>query len=491
MFFTILLVSVLAASTAAAETLINVDVTSESVCPCSTMTVNDFEIFIENTGDAAETYSLGMELPEDELWSRFIFPEPLTVAAGEKRPVPSFITPSCWVTPGRYVIRVSAVAQSTGKETVKNFLVEVGKCRWIDITAGDYEACQDKATAFEVEFTNEGGSDEEFVISIDREWITLSEETLMIKVGEKKSVDVLVKPPSDVEGEVEVVLDIESLVSYVKNTETFTIDVKKCYGTDFDVEPLRADICPCKTAEFKLSIRNSGLVEDQFTVKYGDHEDRLVLAPDAEGLVSLVIEVPCDKMAGDYPVPIEIESNSPLKSSVTVGVLPSEYCYSVSLTSDGTGQEVEVGQSATFAVSIFNEGLFEQAYMLSVEGPEWAYLTENNIMLEPEAENTFYVYMAPGFETREGLYEIMLTASAGNEESSMTFNISVVTEFAGEPETENDTAEPEAEIGIPTGEVTGVDSPDKDRSWSQIIMITILAIGVVFILILRFVVMMS
>ena len=44
-------------------------------------------------------------------------------------------------------------------------------------------------------------------------------------------------------------------------------------------------------------------------------------------------------------------------------------------------------------------------------------------------------------------------------------------------------------LSIPAGEAVGGEG--SDRSWSQIVMITILAIGVVFVLILRFVVMMK
>lgn len=489
MAFAFIAFSLLASAVASAETLVDVNVISDSVCPCSTMTLNDFEITVENTGDAEETYALELLLPDDD-WSGFIVPE-VTVPAGGEKPASAFITPSCSVVPGTYVIGVSAVEKSTGTETIENFNIEIGKCRWVEITAGEYEACQEKATAFELRFFNAGENDEKISIASDTEWITFSETTFDISAGETEAVDVLATPPSDIEGTVDIEVSLESEISYAKNKAVFTVDVRKCYGTEFTVDPLRADLCPCETAKFTLNIRNSGLMEDQYTVRYGDQEDRIILESHAEGIVTLLIDVPCDKEAGDYHVPIEIDSNDPLVSSLTVGVYDSGYCYATTFDSEETEISLDVGQSYTFAVSLANKGRFNQLLELSLEGPEWAHLSDSAVPIKSGDTETLYLYVAPEYETAAGEYPVTLSTSAGTVESSIEFLITVNTDFVtGEGINASGEPEMEADIGIPTGEVTGMDVA-ADKPWSQIMMISVLAIGVVFILILRFVVMMK
>lgn len=131
MIFAFIIVSLLIVPAALADTIVTSEVIADSVCPCSTIGgINDIVISVKNTGEDSETYDLEIIFPDDELWSGFIQPS-VDVGASKTESVYPFITPSCWITPGEYSLSVSAV-DSNGLEIMTTFIVEVGKCRWIE-----------------------------------------------------------------------------------------------------------------------------------------------------------------------------------------------------------------------------------------------------------------------------------------------------------------------------------------------------------------------
>jgi uncharacterized membrane protein len=491
-------------ASASVEAGIEVVVDNNAVCPCSTLSTEDFGVFIENLDSRTQEYEFELVLPDDEFWSGFIVPNE-TFAAGEVKSIAAFITASCWIKPGLYQVSVKSLSPVSGKSQIKKFDVEVLKCRWVEVAADEYEVCQGQEAVFDIDFVNEGDNDEKVRIIASEDWVSFEEEVFEIDAGEERTMEVTFLAPEDVDGEHEITLELASEISYVRNRQTINVDVRKCYDTEFTVTPDRQEVCPCRTADFELEIKNTGLMEDEYTIRYGDQSSEMSIASGGSGKVSLSIDVPCDKEAGEYPIDIEIESHSPASSRVVVSVIPIDQCYNVYVYSEDAVnvRPVEVGESETYEVVAVNKGRFEQEYELVLEAPYWIYMSDYETALGPGDSKSFYVYAAPEYETGAGEYPISVAAVGENEKASIGFSVVVVSEFnlteqeeaASEEESAGEEAVEEAgdnitvESTIPTGEVVGDET--EGRPWSQIVLISILAIAVVFVLVLRFVVMMK
>jgi len=495
----VFLVALLWAAPASAviEAGIDVNMHTSSLCPCSTLAAEDFDVLVTNLDARPQVYNLELVLPDDELWSGFIVPY-ANLSGNEMKKAAAFITPSCWAKPGMYTIAVRAVSEESGKVTEKTFDVEVLKCKWVEASVAEQDTCQGKESRFDIEFTNEGDSDEKVRLLPSEDWVSFSTDEFSIANGEKKTVEAAVIPPDGLEGSKDITVEVQSEISYMRNRFTIPLKVSKCYGTELTVSPESAQVCPCRSAEFMLVIKNTGLMEDEYTINYGGQSSSMLIGSGETGNASLTIEVPCDKEAGEYPLDVSVDANEPASSSFIVEVLPQKTCYDLYLYSDDAVnvKAVKVGESETYALVLFNRGKFSESYRISLDGPSWTHLSEHEAELAPGEKTEFYIYAAPEFETQAGSYPVTVTASAEHESTSLQFEIVAVSNFTVTESTDESVQEAAADNesnetseyhqDIPTaGNVVG--SGGFGDSWTQIAMISLLGMIVVVILVIRFV----
>ncbi len=489
-----------------------------ATCPCSTLTGDDMNVVVKNLGTSRETYQLYLILPDDDLWSGFISPT-ITLSPEEEGSAGAvFITPSCTVEPGVYTVGVMVKSTVSDKAFVKEFDLRVLPCHWFVFETGEYDLCQGIDSLFEIGIENEGISDEKVELSASEDWVSFPVSTVEIEKDGEEMVNVLFSPPADEFGLKNVTIMARSLTSYATREKTITANVRECYSADIDIEPSALEVCPCKAARFVLEIRNMGLMEDMYQVTYSNKSSEVTLAPgDGEG-VMVSVDIPCDAEGGDYPLEVSIDSHTPEMIEAIIGVKPYDECYAVSMSIDDRSKEVEVGKAVTFTMEIENTGEFEQVYELLVDAPGWVHLSDSQARLAPGEGKDIYLYAAPNYYIQAGSYSAAVSAMSETEQAGLELEIDVQSEFSIEPgEEANETppapeevivpeppAPPEeaGEIGegenitlnisIPTGAVVvGEAADEEDRPWTQIMLLTVLAIGVVFILILRFVIMIK
>lgn len=476
-----------AVSAAYPEAELGIETDFDSVCPCSTITSDDLSVTIKNMGDEEAMYSLSLSLPEGGSWSGFIIPE-VTLAGGQESTVPVFVTPSCFVKPGKYAVSVSAHSEVSGKTSSAETEIEIGKCRWVEIEADSYEVCQGKESSFVVKLENQGADDERIKLSTNVEWAKFPSGVFEIESGKTADAALVMQPPKDLEGLGEIVISAVSESSYARNELTVDAEVLRCYAGEFEVSPDMVEVCPCKSADFGLVISNTGLYDDNYTVSYGEVSETVGIKSGAEAALKISAGMPCETDDGEYPLDITISSASPyspLEYSGTISVFPFDECYSVAvLSEDETPATISVGESQTYKITVGNKGKFAQAYDISATGPEWVHLSEEKVELQPGYGAEIYMYAAPGYAVEPGNYTVTVSSSSAEsgERSSVAFAMAVVSDFGP-----SNASNINMNISIPTGQAAG----GSGDVWPQIAMISVLAIGVVFILILRFVVMMK
>jgi uncharacterized membrane protein len=494
----------LASQNAVAYTDVGIDVQTmvNATCPCSTLSGEDLNVMITNLGTSRETYTLSLILPDDETWSGFISPA-ITLSPEEGESAGAFfITPSCSVAPGIYTLAVMVNSSASGKWFVKEFDIGVLACHSIGIETGEYGLCKGMESLFPISVFNLGIGDERVILSASESWVGFPERTFDIGQGEEANLTVLFSPPEDVSGTMNITISAKSTTSYAFSEKTFTVDIRDCYALDVTIEPEMTVVCPCEHAEFMLSIYNSGIMQDTYIVSFDNRSTEVTLKAGESGEIRIPIEVPCDMEEGEYEIGISIDSTTPGVAEVSFHVLSLSECYSVSML-DGTEIEsVEVGKAVTYTITVSNEGRFDRTYELLMDAPDWIHLSEKRVVVGAGEKKDIYLYAAPNYYVDAGNYSAALSAITEIEQAGLEFKVNVRSDFSmeGEPPW-NETWIPPSigegeynitmNISIPTGGILAGAGEDQDRPWTQIMMLTILAIGVVVILILRFVIMIK
>lgn len=510
----LLILLVLISPTALAYTDVGIDVQTRvsDSCPCSTLTGEDINVIIKNIGTSRETYQLSLVLPDDETWSGFISPT-ITLSPDEEGSVGAFfLTPSCSVDPGTYTVGVMVNSTSSGKGYLKEFDVGVLTCHAIGIEAEEFQLCQGIESLLSINLSNTGMSDERIILTSSESWIGFPVKTIDIDEGEEVEVSVIFSPPGDESGTKSFTVTAESTTSYAMAEETYTSDVRVCYSSAASIVPDGIEVCPCETAEFVLSIYNTGLMEDTFIVSFSDGSSEMTIGPGEKDGLKIPVDIPCDMEEGEYSVVVSIESMTSGTAEAAIDVLSTSDCYSVSLTTVNDMETVEVGKAVTYTITISNDGRFDQEYELLVDAPDWVHMSEKQVALGPGDEKDVYLYAAPNYYIAEGNYSAALSAMSDTEQAGLEFKVNVNSDFSIEdaplpdnktvvviPDSDSGQADQVQEddgnitmnISIPTGGVIAGDPEELDRPWNQIMLLTILAIGVVVILILRFVIMIK
>ncbi len=125
-----------------------------------------------------------------------------------------------------------------------------------------------------------------------------------------------------------------------------------------------------------------------------------------------------------------------------LNVASGDVCFAADLKIiDGIGAKEDkvtsvIGEGQAVEMRLVNRGIRSDTYTLSVNGPDWAYLSEHSVDLAPLQEKTVYLYLSPPFDTEERGYDLTVLADSGTAMSGIEIRALVVEELAEEEEQE-------------------------------------------------------
>ena len=143
-----------------------------------------------------------------------------------------------------------------------------------------------------------------------------------------------------------------------------------------------------------------------------------------------------------------------------------------------------LGYGVPAEMSIVNRGLRPDDYGIILDGPDWAYISDDSFHLVPLQEETFYLYLSPPYGTPEKEYVITVLAKSENTLAG----VEIVALVTSEPEG-NVTQNVTVEI-INATRLVGVTGLflDFERVPLEAAAIAALAVASVLILVMRFVI---
>jgi predicted MFS family arabinose efflux permease len=122
-------------------------------------------------------------------------------------------------------------------------------------------------------------------------------------------------------------------------------------------------------------------------------------------------------------------------------------------------------------------------------------LTENSAELVPRQEKQFFIYAAPPYFVNEGTYAVNVFASGARSNETLEIKIKVSRGDTNGKQAANGNkslGNVTLNISIPTGAVIGGSIfQNAGKGSPQMLAISVLAIGVLIILVLRFIIVMK
>ncbi|QGA80800.1 hypothetical protein LC1Nh_0918 [Candidatus Nanohalobium constans] len=308
---TILATLILATTTLAAASQAEITVfPSESSTRIDSFT--SYEATIENVGPVEDTYTFTSSNNEEI----DIAPQRVTLGAGQEETVNVWYNPSQDREEGTYSFSVTAESRATGSTYNGEIVATVIREHDVEmeVDRNSQTVCRGQTATYDVEVTNNGIQQEEFQLSTDQG--TLSQNTVTLEDGETKQVTLTTK--SDTETNQNFNLRATSTTSYAQDIENMQFNVETCYSSETSVTPTEQETAGGTTAEFDVTIRNTGTQEDEFTLSANTGEfTENPVEVDGETTETVQLEVTPEEL-GKNKINIEAKGRSSTSTTATL-----------------------------------------------------------------------------------------------------------------------------------------------------------------------------
>jgi len=329
-----------------------------STCP-KPLTPQDLLIKVKNTGTITDTYSVDVDLPAG--WELGLIRSDFSLGAGQTGEINPFLIsyiPSN-TKPGVYKIDIIVKSSNNPTDTmVKSVYIDILSCHSVDIEVVDNvkSTCKENPgeTVYNMKVKNNGKYSETFDIVSSEGWASPSMNKITIGVGETKSFDVTLSPPSGLSGSQNVIVTIKSKTTYAENSKTLTLNLEPCYAVSAILNPTSKQACLGDSATFDLTVKNLGKA-DSFIITTPDWIDsslkNLQLGDGEQKTFSLTAN-PTELGSAAFDVSID----SDFSVTEVVGTVSTEECRDVTVFLFPDDKTACMGDVVEYTITIKNTG---------------------------------------------------------------------------------------------------------------------------------------
>jgi predicted PurR-regulated permease PerM len=400
-------------------------------CACSTVT-DLLSVRNLNEFSMPSTYHISKEGTAAS-WSTMA-PATFIIGSGESLDVYTYISPPCDAS-GVYDLKTNIRTDFGLQKTVSQDII-VQECQNIQLTPKVHAVskCPCTLATFELEIRNSGPFTEIYSFHTDKlhEFTTFSENPMVLESGQSSSLFVYVFPTCEVYGTHAIKFKAIAEKSKTFAETTLTLDLKQsCYEYDITLgdyytpepnvthtivpHPNLYQICEGETKIIPISIKNTAAIPNTYSLGLKGPEwshigyKSVSLDSNASFIIDLGIS-PSAYLDYTYNLSLDITTQlGNLAKSVPITVNVKK-CYSPLLSPDINIIPVNYSELLT-ALEIKNIGNSKATYELNLIAPEWIYLEDSSVTVNPQNKTTVNLHTAPTNQTKQDDYEIILRAT--------------------------------------------------------------------------------
>ena len=377
-----------------------------------------YALSIANTGSKEDTYNI--YAPEWIIMNQ----DSINIPPNTERNIGLFAYPEM---EGRNTFEIRVVSSSYGKAVkLVSGIANTIECKDVAVIVSPAEdtVCQGMTKEFEVTVKNTGTVGDSFDIVTDIG--TLEENKVVLEAGEVEEVKLIVDSGKLDLGTNHITVAARS--GDVVDQNIVSLTVEDCYSLEFDVNPKKLEACMGDKREFTVNLKNTGKFPEEYTLKVDEQVIGTVFLTPGESKTvntTLLVSYPFEEVH-DLTFKAVSERKS-FESLSELNVKAKEKCYSVELSAERVNEvkRVEIGTGLSIPLKIKNAGEREDTYRVSINGPSWIHLSDEQISLKSGEEEEIYLYASPAFGVEDGIYTAVVSVSSENAENQLNFKVGI------------------------------------------------------------------
>lgn len=372
-----------------------------------------YEVTVENTGPVKDVYSL----TSSDSSAIDIAPIQVELEAGESEVVNVWYNPDTQKEAGRYSFDISAQSRANGNTYSAQGFINV--IRDHDVTMRVREpgsVCLGERATYSIGLVNEGLTKETFELTSPVGGFSQDEVTL--EDGERQTVELYVSSEEEREESFNIVA--ASTTSYAQSIQSASFQAETCYSSEVVVNPGSQRVASGNTAEYDITVRNTGTRADEFVLQSSEGElENTTLQVPRKSSATTSFEYAPEEL-GEQQVQITAESE--VTSTATASATVYNGMESEITVPQQTVNTCENTETST-PVNVENTGEAQETFMLQTTRGN---LSQQEVTLEPGASQQLNLSYSSGDEASQANYRVTSTASTFGEPSdtvSGTFNV--------------------------------------------------------------------
>ncbi len=318
-----------------------------------------YDFSATNNGKAAEEF----EIIVSGSWGAELHKETVSIDAGKTKNFVVYVN-----APAQSgTITVKAASKSSYAKSEASTQVKVNKCYdfSMNLEPAEATACMGGSSKFVLTLKNLGTSEDVYLISVPN-WVTPSQDNITILQGEERSLGLFAYPEAKGKSVLTIVVSSKGYPKLVKNSSA-AVDVKECRGVAIIVAPSAQEICGGLTADFKITVKNTGTGADTYDIRtsLGTLESEKI-SIDSGDVQEIKLSIDTKTMQpGETLVTVAAKSGD--ISDQNSAKLTVKNCYSAEFGVSPAKAEICAGDELQYTIVFKNTGQFAENYTLGVE----------------------------------------------------------------------------------------------------------------------------
>jgi hypothetical protein len=385
--------------------------------PCGIAT---YDITVNNLGNLEDTYTITVNGIPDGWYT--LSSDSVTLGSGKLDKVYLFITPNCYENKfGQF----NSTVTFTGKANATDkFTLIVVPDHVLKLTVPDeVTVCLGEEKELVGILENMGNYTEDVIFKVSGDasiFATTPEGTLTINADKKNNVTVILNPVDVEVGSYGLTIDAESTTSYAKASASTVVKVVKCYDVEVTA-PEQVQTCANKPTTFQMTIKNTGLNTDTYTMTMQDLNYSTSVVIEAGQSKTLSLDF-LNAEEGTYDVSFTVESSF-VKKEGTIKFVVTK-CYGVDLTVEENEIQIESGKGKLVKGTVTNTGLFADTYKI-ISDVIWSSIRPDEVSLTTNESKDVFAYYSPEYGA-SGTYDVNLTAKSDYAQGTEELKIEVL-----------------------------------------------------------------
>ncbi|MBW3015133.1 hypothetical protein KY330_01815 [Candidatus Woesearchaeota archaeon] len=377
------------------------------VCAGSAEPVDN--IIVTNTGDITSTYSVYLEGSAAKYVS--INPSRFSLNPGEYQILYLFVKTSSSAI-GSYDLDIGiesdfgAVSEVEKKITTRN-------CQNLNIIAKKWydriKPCVPSEFSFNI--YNTGKYTEIYELKTESEWLSFSQDALIVEPGESQEFFVYAKTPCETYGNHTLMFTVSAKQSYYTATVPVHLEIEPDYAYKV-TSPEVFTVCEAGDEVLGVEVENKADFVNFYDAELLNaprwielENEEFGLYENSKALLNISVK-PKLGLEGEFPFQLYMKSRRgelELVKNITVNV---KKCYELDLELSEEQGAVCIGSPRTFDLKVVNLGEETELIGLEVKG-DFVNISDEVLEVDAGEKEAFNVYMNP---EKEGRYEVEVSA---------------------------------------------------------------------------------